>query len=142
MQWLKDWAASAKSTMAKYNNSTFKNAAMATCALIAAADGEIEKEEKAKVAKLIQNNEMLQVFDAVELRDLFLQYADKAADEFGRMDVMNVVARLKGNAEQSETCVQIALVIANADGDFEPQEKKVVTEICGRLGIAAERFVS
>ena len=140
-KWLSDLQAQASSQWSKFNNSTFKNAAMATCALIAAADGEIEKEEKSKVARLIASNDMLQVFGAAELRDLFLSYADKAGDEFTRIDLINLVRKLKGNEEQSTTCLKIALIIANADGDYEPSEKKVVEELCKTLGIPTADYV-
>ncbi len=141
-KWLTDLQDQAKSQWSKFNNATFKNAAMATCALIAAADGEIEAAEKTKVAKLIAGNEMLQVFGAVELRDLFLAYADKAGDEFARLDLIAIVSKLKGNAEQSATCLKIALIIANADGEFEESEKKVVTELCKTLSVPVADYVS
>lgn len=139
--WLSEFKASATTSLAKFNNATFKNAAMATCALVAAADGKCDANERSKVAQLIQKNELLQVFGGAECRDLFERYVDKAADEFARIDVVNAVGKLKGNDEQSETCLKVALIIANADGTFDEAEKKVVAELCGRLGIVASRFV-
>jgi tellurite resistance protein TerB len=141
MQWFKDFAAAAKTKMAQFNNSTFKDATMAACALIAAADGTIAAEEKSKVAKLIGGNELLSVFNAIDLRDTFLKFADQATDEFKRLDVLSVVRKLKPNAEQSETAVKIALIIANADGVFDDSEKKVVREICGALGLPTADYV-
>lgn len=141
LQWMKDFASSAQTKLAQYNNATFKNAAMATCALIAAADGKASSEEKSKVAALIQKNEMLQVFGATELRDLFLGYCGKATDEFERIDLMNIVGKIKGDDEQCNTCLQVAVIIANADGNCSADESRVIAEICGRLGVPSERFV-
>lgn len=140
MQWFKDFQNSAATTLARFNNATFKNAAMATCALIATADGQATADEKSKVAALIQKNEMLQVFGATELRDLFLEYVAKAGDEFERIDVMNVVGKIKGNDEQCHTCLKVALIIASADGNVDPKESRAIAEICGRLGVPAADY--
>ncbi len=140
-QWMKDFQASAATKLAQFNNATFKNAAMATCALISCADGKASSEEKSKVAGLIQKNEMLQVFGATELRDLFNGYCDKASDEFERIYLMNVVGKIKGNEEQCDTCLRVALIIASADGNCDANEKRVIAEICGRLGVPSEKYV-
>lgn len=133
--WLNDFTAKAKTKLAQFNNGPFKDATMAVCALVSAADGQIEAEEKKKVASLIQNNELLSVFDPVQLRDTFLSYADKAVDDFTRLDLINAVRRLKGNDEQADTAMRIGLIIANADGDFEDSEKKIVRELCTVLSL-------
>ncbi len=140
--WFSDLSTGMKSRYAQLNNKVFKNAAMATCALIAAADGKVDDSEKSKVANLIAKNELLQAFKAVELRDLFLGYCDMAADEFARLDLLNVVAKLKKNPEQADTAVKIALIIANADGVFSDDEKAVVKEICLKLGLVYANYVS
>lgn len=38
-------------------------------------------------------------------------------------------------------CALIALAIANADGEFEDAEKKVVGEICRELGLNAANYI-
>ncbi len=139
--WLKDLKDSADKKMKQWNNANFKQAMMASCALVSASDGQIEPEEKKKVADLIKKNELLQVFDAAELRDLFLDYANKAADDFDRIDLLNIVGKIKSNNEQATTAVRVALLIANADGEFEDCEKKVVEEICTTLELNAADFI-
>lgn len=133
--WFDDFTKNANTRIAKYKNAGFRGAAMGVCALIAAADGTVAPEEKSKVAALIQKNNMLQVFPAAEMRDEFLRYCDMACDEFERLDVLNIVAKVKSNAEQADTVVKIGLIIANADGDFSEDEQKVVQEICRKLGL-------
>jgi tellurite resistance protein TerB len=141
MQWLQDFMSTAKTKVAQFNNSTFKNAAMATCALIAAADGSVSPEERKKVAGLIAHNELLSPFNATELRDLFLGYCDQATDDFSRIDLLNVVRKLKGNDAQTDTALKVALIIANSDGDFAESEKKVVAELCGVLGVPTSNYL-
>ena len=141
-QWWNDFSAQAQTKLAQWNNSTFKDGCMAVCALIAAADGKVDATERTKVAKLIAANELLQVFDGSELKNTFDAFCDKAGDEFARLDLLNVVRRLKGNDAQADTALKIALIIANADGDFADSEKVVVRELCGALGLAATEYLS
>lgn len=141
MQWMNEFLGAAKQKMAQFNNTTFRDATLAVCALVAASDGEVEKEEKSKVAALIGKNELLSCFVATDLRDIFVDFCDKAADEFARMDLVNMVRKLKGSDAQADTAMRIAVIIANADGDFEPQEKRVIGELCGVLGLSASSYV-
>lgn len=142
MSWFDDFVATAKSKVAQFNNANFKNAAMAVCALIAAADGTIDASEKKKVAALISKNEMLSVFSGAELGQLFNGFCDKATDDFSRLDLLNLVRKLKGHDDQADTALRVALVIANADGVFSDDEKKVVSELCQVLGLASSAYVT
>lgn len=141
MQWFNDFVAGAKKKVAQFNNSKFKEAAMATCALIAAADGSVDAKEKAKVISLIQNNELLQVFEASSLGKLFAEYCDKASNEFARLDLLSIVRKLKGDEGASDTALRVALIIANADGNFSDEEKTVVKELCAALGLSADNYL-
>lgn len=145
MQWLKDFANQAatkvKGQWSKFNNANVKNAMMAACALVAAADGDVSKEERSKVAKLVGSCDYLDDFNAEELRDLFLSCCDKASDEFARHELLRLVGKIKGNAEQSDFAVKVALIIANADGNFDDKEKAVVKEICCVLGLDSASYV-
>lgn len=141
-QWFEDFKKNAATKLARFNNSTFKEASIATCALMAAADGKVEPSEKTKVAKLISSSEMLQCFDGSELGRLFEVDCDMAGDEFKRIDLMRRVSKLKGNHEQADSCLKIALIIANADGDFADSEKTVVRELCTTLGLPAAEYLS
>lgn len=140
LQWLKDMGAAAMTKASQYTNANYKNGVMACCALIAASDGEIEKEEKSKVATLIQKSELLAAFPPTELRDLFLSYCEKATDEFERLDLLAHVRKLKGVPDQAEMALGIAVNIANADGEFEDCEKKVVGELAAAMGLPTPSY--
>jgi tellurite resistance protein TerB len=140
LSWLNDFKASASKSLTQFNNKTFKDAAMAVCALVSASDGSVSKEEKSKVAGLIRANELLQVFNAEELRDTFLAFCDKATDDFARLDLLNIVRKLKGNDAQADTALKVALIIANSDGSFSDTEKKVVQELCTLLNVPAANY--
>ncbi len=84
---------------------------------------------------------MLKAFVPSELGKLFEQHCDKAKDDFGRLDLLNIVAGLKNDKEAADTAVRVALLIANADGTFDDKEKGVVGEICGKLEIASSAYL-
>ena len=142
MQWWSDFKAGASKKLSQFNNSTFKNGAMATAALITAADGSVDKSEVSKVAGFIGSCDWLQAFDAADLKKQFEAYCGDAGDEFRRINLLQLVRKLKGNEAQADTAIRMAIVIANADGDFAEAEKKVVRELCGVLGLAADTYLA
>ena len=65
------------SVLGKYaSDKNLLEAAMAACAMMAAADGEIEPKEKAKTADFIRKHESMRHFDQQEASRLFTRYAD------------------------------------------------------------------
>lgn len=138
----KEFAAGAKTQVARFNNATFKEATMAVCALMAAADGEVEPKEIESTAQLIAGNDMLSVFPPSELEATFKKFCGMATQPFQRIELVGYVRKLKGNVEQSHLAIGVALVIANADGQFEPAEQRVVGELCGVLDLPASEYLN
>ncbi|MGW2659296.1 tellurite resistance TerB family protein, partial [Streptomyces sp. NPDC001478] len=75
----------------------FRDASMAMCALVAAADGTIDPSERRRVAQLIMSNEVLQNFDATDLQRRFEANLDRlVADfDFGKVSVLQEIAKAK-----------------------------------------------
>ncbi|WP_425825566.1 tellurite resistance TerB family protein [Streptomyces fractus] len=120
----------------------FRDASMAMCALVAAADGTIEASERRRVAQLIMSNEVLQNFDATDLQKRFEANLDKlTADfDFGKVSVLQEVAKAKKKEAEARAVIQIGIVIGGADGDFDQTERGVVREACQMLGLAPAEF--
>ncbi|MGW0737172.1 tellurite resistance TerB family protein [Streptomyces sp. NPDC002851] len=120
----------------------FRDASMAICALVAAADGSIDASERQKVAQLIATNEVLQNFDADDLRRRFEANCDKlTADfDFGKVSVMQEIAKAKKKPAEARAVVQIGIVIGGADGDFDKDEQQVVREACYALDLPPHEF--
>lgn len=140
MSWLDDWKSKGAAMVAQFNNATFRDACMAACALIAAADGEIEKAEKQKTAKIIQTNDMLKCFEPATLGQKFEEFCGMATDDIKRLTALGFINKLKGKPE-ADTVMRVAVLIAKSDGDFEPAEKDVVKELAEMLGLPAEQFL-
>ncbi|WTW97596.1 TerB family tellurite resistance protein [Streptomycetaceae bacterium NBC_01309] len=120
----------------------FRDASMAMCALVAAADGTIDPSETRRVAQLIVDNEALRDFDKNDLQRRFHDYIDVLRQDTrsGKARVMKDIAAVKGNPDEAHAVVQIGIVIGGADGRFDPTERGVVREACVALGIARADF--
>ena len=131
-----------KTKAGQFKNKDFANAAMAVCALIAAADGSIDAEERRKVAGLITANDVLSIFDASQLRERFDHYCNKlSADyDFGKVEAIQAVSKLKSKGDQARAVVQIGIIIGGADGNFDKSERAAVREVCFAVGIDPQEF--
>lgn len=120
----------------------FRDASMAMCALVAAADGSIEAAERQRVASLIGTNEVLQNFPADDLQQRFNDYCQKlTADfDFGKVSIMQTIGKVAKKPTEARAVIQIGIVIGGADGDFDKDERAVVREACFALQIAPDEF--
>jgi len=131
-----------KTKTSQLKSKEFANGSMAMCALIAAADGSIDAAERQKTAALIMSNDVLAVFPPEELRTKFDFYCDKLSKDFdfGKVEAIGTIAKLKGKQDQGRAVIQIGIIIGGADGNFDADEKKAVTEACFAVGIAPSEF--
>lgn len=131
-----------KTSVGRFKNEKFADASMAMCAMVAAADGTIDATERRKTAGFIASNSTLQVFDTTSLQKKFNYYCDKlVADfDFGKIESMQALSKLKGRDDQARACIQLGIIIGGADGDFDDSERKVVREACHSVGINPAEF--
>ncbi|NJQ01220.1 tellurite resistance TerB family protein [Streptomyces zingiberis] len=120
----------------------FRDASMAMCALVAAADGTVDPSERQRVAQLIGTNEVLQNFPADDLRRRFEENLHKLTTDFdfGKVSVMQEIAKAKKKPAEARAVIQIGIVIGGADGDFDKDEQAVVREACYTLGLPPHEF--
>jgi tellurite resistance protein TerB len=133
---------SLQTNISKFKNNDFAEASMAICALIAAADGTIDTDERQKTTALIISNETLKIFPASELKQKFDFYCEKLSQDFdfGRIEAIQAIAKLNKKLDQGRAVIQIGIIIGGADGDFDKDEKKVVKEACHAVGINPGEF--
>ncbi|MDK1475372.1 tellurite resistance TerB family protein [Streptomyces sp. 549] len=143
---IKDSAASMQTQLnAKKNDlksGGFRDASMAMCALVAAADGSVDASERQRVASLISSNEVLQNFPAGDLQQRFNDNCQKLTTdfEFGKVELMQIIGKVQKKPNEARAVVQIGIVIGGADGHFDQSERAVVKEACFALGIAPHEF--
>ncbi|MEI5102396.1 TerB family tellurite resistance protein [Streptomyces sp. PmtG] len=121
---------------------SFRDASMAMCALVAAADGTVDQAERQRVAQLLATNDVLQNFPADDLRRRFEENVDKLTADFafGKVSVLQEVAKAKKKPAEARAVVQIGIVIGGADGDFDKDERAVVREACYALDLPPHEF--
>ncbi|MFF4464389.1 tellurite resistance TerB family protein [Streptomyces mirabilis] len=120
----------------------FRDASMAMCALVAAADGTVDPSERQRVAQLIATNEVLQNFDADDLRRRFDDNLNKLTADFafGKVSVLQEITKAKKKPAEARAVIQIGIVIGGADGDFDKTEQAVVREACFTLDLPPHEF--
>ncbi|WP_367123338.1 tellurite resistance TerB family protein [Streptomyces phytohabitans] len=120
----------------------FRDASMAMCALVAAADGSVDASERQRVSALLASNDVLRNFPAADLQRLFDENCQKLAADFevGKVSVMQTIGKVAKKPTEARAVVQIGIVIGGADGDFDKTEQGVVREVCFALGIPPEEF--
>ena len=120
----------------------FRDASMAMCALVAAADGSIDTSERQRVASLITTNEVLQNFPADDLQKRFNDYCAKLTADFafGKVSILQEIAKAKKKPVEARAVIQIGIVIGGADGDFDKTEQAVVREACFTLDLPPHEF--
>lgn len=120
----------------------FRDASMAMCALVAAADGTIDPAERRRVAQLIATNEVLQNFDAMDLQRRFEDNLNKLTTDFdfGKVSVLQEIAKAKKKPAEARAVIQIGIVIGGADGDFDKTEQAIVREACFTLDLPPHEF--
>ncbi|MFF9216889.1 tellurite resistance TerB family protein [Streptomyces viridosporus] len=136
---LKSQLASAKTEL---KSGAYRDAAMAMCALVAAADGRVEPSERRRVEELIATNEVLQNFPPDQLRKLFNEHVDRLTADFerGRARALEDIAKAAKKPVEARAVVQTGIVVAGADGGFEASEQYAVREACAVLGLSPAEF--
>ncbi|MEG3627684.1 tellurite resistance TerB family protein [Streptomyces poriticola] len=130
------------SARTELKSGAYRDASMAMCALVAAADGRVDPAERQRVEELIVSNEVLQNFPADQLRQRFNQHVDRLLADFaaGRAEALQVIAKAAKKPQEARAVVQTGIVVAGADGHFEPSEQQAVREACSALGVSPSEF--
>lgn len=130
------------SAKAELKSGAYRDASMAMCALVAAADGRVDPAERQRVEELIVSNEVLQNFPADQLRKRFNEHVDRltANFELGKAKALEDIAKAAKKPAEARAVVQTGMVVAGADGSFEPAEQYAVRDACSALGLSPAEF--
>ena len=135
----------AKEVRAEYAaNRDYLEAVCAAAALVAMADGEIEDAEKFKIVKLITGHATLgKLYQQSVIEQTATEMFGRAKESSGRQQLARELDDIKGRpdgAQMAEDVYLMALDIAKADGEMEPQEEAVLKKIAARLGVDPAKF--
>ena len=127
--------AKAAKSIAKIENRDLMQAIVAGSMLVAAADGEIEPEEMDSLGKIIASNDSLKHFGN-EIDNTIQKYKDilDAGFLLGKTKLKRELEDISSNQEHAEEVFVTMITIAQADGELEPDEYKVLVEMGRVLG--------
>ncbi|CAL9516835.1 tellurite resistance TerB family protein [Streptomyces sp. NPDC058947] len=120
----------------------YRDASMAICALVAAADGQVDASERQQVESMILSNDVLQNFPPEQLRQRFSKHVDQLTMNFqhGKAEAMQEIAKTAKKPTEARAVIQTGMVIAGADGHFSQAEAQVLREACAALGLSPAEF--
>lgn len=135
-------AAASTELKAKYSeNKDFLEAVCAAVALVAAADGEIEDSEVGAIQRLVAGNDKLgSIYQPHEINAVATTMLAQAKTASGKAQLARQLDDIKNNASMCEDTYLIALDIAMADGELEPEEEAVLKKIATRLNVDPKKF--
>lgn len=131
----------AKRAVKKLENRDLMQAIVGGCLLVAAADGEISKNEAAQIDIQIRANKNLEHFgqEITATLNLFTEQL-QAGFRLGRMNIMREIADIKNNPLDAEEVFVNMITVAEGDGNISPEELKVLAEVGVQLGLRPKDF--
>ncbi|QVW56150.1 hypothetical protein pEaSNUABM6_00006 [Erwinia phage pEa_SNUABM_6] len=120
----------------KFEKRDLAQAVVNAAYLVAYADGELEASEKAKIEQVLRANPVLANFQG-ELNQIAATIiAQLEADiGIGRRAALREISDVKGDQRECEDVLDVAIAIAKADGEIEPEEEAVLKQIAEALGL-------
>lgn len=146
LEWLKaNFAAAKKAALdevGKFKNAKFHEGVIAACAKMAYADGIVDPKEKIKMMGFIQSADVLSVFKMDDNIALWKKWAGKYENDkdFADMEALQVIGKNKADSAASRTLVRVAILVANADQNFDKSEIEAAVQICRELGLDPAEF--
>ena len=134
-------AAKAKMELAKVEKRDLMEAIVAGSILVAYADGECEEEELDKMEQIIAALPELRHFGS-EISETMGRFHTILESGFrlGKLKVMKELEDIKASDDDKLLTFNVILTIAEADGEVEEAEARVLKEVGQKLGINLREY--
>jgi tellurite resistance protein len=126
----------------RHRNRPFLRAAMAGCALVSMASGNVTLRERVRVDQVLETLDALQVYDPHEGVELFNEFVDALlhSEQRGRKLALEAIdAEVTQEPEKAELLIRICLAVIEVEDGIPTQERRQVAALCEHLGVPAER---
>lgn len=121
-------------------------ATCAACALVAAADGDIEDEELAATLEALQAHPTLsEAFGSSQIEACAnTMFKRVKGGAMGRIGLMKEIeeARAKSSSDDIELVLAVAIDVSRSDGEMEPQEMAVLSKIATALRLDLKTYLA
>ena len=143
-EWAVQQKRKAQEVFTRFKSQDTMDAVVAACALVAMADGQLDASERQKMTEFVTQSEELRVFDNQKVLSQFNLFVQKIERDqiIGRADAFKALGRIKSKPEVARLVARYCIAIGYADGNFDPNEQRVVREICFELGLNPDEFLS
>ncbi|CAD5377399.1 Tellurite resistance protein TerB [Pseudomonas sp. OF001] len=131
----------AKREIKKLENRDLMQAIVGGCLLVAAANGEISRDEASQIDKQIRANKNLEHFGA-EITKTVSLYTEQleAGFRLGRMNILREIKEIANSPLDADEVFTNMLVVAESDGDVYEAELKVLVEVANILGLRVKDY--
>ncbi|HBZ2425008.1 TPA: tellurite resistance TerB family protein [Klebsiella pneumoniae] len=135
-------ARKAAAEVKKFEKRDLAQAVVNAAYLVAYADGECEASEKAKIEQVLRNQPAMAAFTS-EINSISAAIIGQLDTNFkiGRRAALREIEDVKHDTREAEDVMDVAVAIAEADGEVEPEERKVLEEIAAVLGLRLENHL-
>jgi stress response protein SCP2/tellurite resistance protein len=143
-QWAVEQKRKAQELFTKFKSQDVLDAVVASCALVAMADGQLSPAERQQLLDFVHQSEELRVFDTNKVVSQFNSFTQKMERDMivGRAEAFKALSRVRSKPEIARLVARYCIAIGYADGHFDQHEQQVVSEICRELGLDPAEFLS
>ena len=126
----------------KEQNRPFLEAAMAACAMVSAAEGEVSFADRIRIDQIMETLSRLKVFDPQEGVDLFNHYTAHilASPKQGREAALATIRTVTSDPETAELLIDLCLAVSLSDGITSLIEHIEIVSLCGLLGVDPDKI--
>lgn len=141
-KFFKKKANAASVTLHKVENRDLMEAIVAGAILVAYADGDASAEELTKLQDIVENNDNLKHFGS-EIGVTIDRYSAmfEAGSRLAKVKLMKELKDVQGDEDQKIEAFIIAIEIADADGEIDDNELKVLKEIGKCFGLNPDTYI-
>jgi tellurite resistance protein len=120
----------------------FRDAAVAMCALVTAADGRVDPAERDGLRAFVATDPVMASFPAGDLEELFDAHLARLEADFpaGKRAALAEIVKVRGKISEAAAVIRIGEVIGRIDGAYVPSEQAVVREAVDALGLDPAEF--
>lgn len=143
-EWANNQKRRAQELFHRYKSQDVLDAVVAGCALVSMADGYLDASERQKMLEFVNQSEELRVFDSQKVIQKFNFFISRIEHDpvIGRAEAFRALGKMRTKPEMARLIARYSIAIGYADGNFDPSEKQMVSDICRELGLNAAEFLS
>ncbi|MEH7505098.1 TerD family protein [Neobacillus drentensis] len=143
-EWANNQKKKAQELFNRYKSQDVLEAVVAACALVAMADGYLDASERQKMIEFVHQSEELRVFDTNKVIQKFNFFVTKLENDrtLGRAEAFRALGKIRTKPEIARLVARYCIAIGYADGNFDNNEKQMVSDICRELGLNPDEFLS